>query len=437
MKWLFLFASLLCAATFCAVGLFAQEIETLDWDIDSIFDEPPDSSEQNTPVKDETPPPPNQVSIVSLIQRRGYLFDTGYEFTVGVAPGWYEPPWTDGWTLGDYFLNRYLKMKGSFSIDAQISNVFRVKSTISFQIPGFGFSLGDFFFDYTLMDAVFFRGGKYNLSWGISPNFPFTNILSRIPNDNYARSSFIFRADMPIAKGGIQALALTRNNLMGNAALPRMKDFGFGAKYNLALPQADLDLGLFYQEEMPLRGFFSIKTTLLKTEFYNEWLGAIDIGDPSNVGGAVNIGFAKDFLGGKLNINGELFYNAEKDSYSYSPETSIWDAKTYTLIEGLNAAVNLQYKPMTKGDPRFFLQALYALEGSTAQLVPGFRLSPLPHMELYLALPMALGGKDGYYSVNTVTVTDKENEDRTAKPLPFAVIFLVTLKGNVRYGHYN
>jgi hypothetical protein len=411
------------------VSLSAAAQDSLDWDIDTIFEEqaaPDGEDEAITETVAET------VTVRQIIQRRGLQFSAGYEFNIGVAPGWYLAPWDSEWDRGDYYLDRAIKMRASFGVDAQISRFFRVKTDVYFEIPNFAFTLGDFFFDYNIYDAVFARGGKYNLSWGISPNYGFTNLLSRVPKDGNAWDSFIFKADVPIGKGGFQVLSLTRYNLMYSSEIPRLEDFGFGGKYNLALPRVDLDTGIFYQEGMAMRGFISAKTSLWNTELYSEGLVAIDVDEPSNISGAFNFGFARNFFNGKFSANGELFFNDEQDTYWYHPETNIREAGTSPFIEGFNIALNLIYKPWNKGNPRLYLGVLYAPEQHSARLIPGFRLSPLDHVEFYFAVPMALGDKNGYYYKNTVIMAS-QNEN---KPLPFAVVFMITLNGGVQFGHY-
>jgi len=401
----------------------AQEGDSLDWDIDTIFDEPLPAS-----PSEETKANAAGTTVKKLIKQRGYNFGVSYGFSTGFAPGWWVTPWDPDWALREYYLDRGIKMNGGFSIDAQISEVFRVISTFGFQIPGFGFGLGDFFFDYSFYDTVFFRGGKYNLSWGISPNYGFTNLLSRVPKEGYSGDSYIFKIDVPVGIGGIQALALTRADLNGGV-IPRISDFGFGGKYNLALRWADLDMGVYYKNNMPLRSFFSIKTTIEKTELYNEWLAVIDLQNSSELSGAVNLGFARDFFGSKLSLGGELFFNAEGNAYWYRPETSMQKSEISPFIEGFNMALNMICRPWEKGDPRLFVRFLYAPWQYSAYLVPGFRLKPWPNIELSLATPMALGSKDGYYYTNSAT-------DNNGRLLPFSFVFLVSMGGSVQYGHY-
>jgi len=421
------------------IRLAAQEGDSLNWDIDTIFDEPLQGSpEEQTKTEtadgkadgkaDGTFTDKVTDMVGQLIPQRGFLFEAGFEFNAGLAPGWLHPPWNSNGEANKFYLNRYIKMLGLLTLDAQISRDFRVRSTVKYQIPDFVFLLGDFFFDYKIYDTFFFRGGKYNLTWGISPNFGFTNLLARIPRDGNIGESYIFKAEMPIGKGGIQVLTLTRFDLIQGSEYPDIKDFGFGGKYNLALTQIDLDAGVFYQDGMPLRSFISAKTTLWGNELYGEALLAIDLEEPSNISGAGNIGIGRDFFDGKFNVNGELYYNAEKDSFRYQPETNIREEGESPFIDGFNLALNLLYKPWEKGNPRVYLGTLFAPGQNSAQIIPAFRLSPWNNLELYFAAPLSLGSREGYYYKNTVTIA-KDNS-----PLPFSLIFLVTLKGSIRYG---
>jgi hypothetical protein len=406
--------------------LSAQEQSALDWDIDTLFDEPAQKPAEQPNITEPSKP----AAAPNKIQRRGYNFGINYRFITGVAPGWYEMPGTDEWHKEDYYLDRFITMINTLTIDAQITEDFRAISKINIQIPGTTFTMGDFFFDYKLYDTVFFRGGKYNMSWGISPNYHFTNLLIRVPEDAPNGDSYIFKADIPAGNGGFQALTMTRTNLTKTTVLPKLSDFGYGAKYNFAHRLLDLDVGFFNQEGMPLRGFLSLKTTIKKTELYNEWLGSLNL-DNYDLFGSFNIGFARSFFDKKLEINGEILYNGEKDIYWYQQETDVRDAAKYSFINGLNIALNVQYKPWSKGNPRLFLQTRYAPMENSAQIIPGFRLTPWRNIDFYLSAPMTLGDKEGYYYINTINESDEK------KPLPFAVIFSIRVGGSVSFGHYN
>jgi len=458
MKRVFVFAlASVIAGLFFVMPIASQEEitkeeDSLDWDIDTIFDQLAQDISVSETKKEEKKPTPAPSPTISQMKRRGLTVEAAYRFLGGAIPGWNQTPW-DFDEGKEYSTNPSINMKATFSMDAQISEVFRAKSVIYYTIPAatgsdFRFELGDFYFDYALYDAVFIRAGKFYLNWGISRNYSFTNLLSRIPPGpyrpvnptstaanpariNYNRDPYIFKADIPIGIGGLQLLSLTRINLFnpGNTPTttgwtPRREDFAFGGKYNLAHRLFDVDTGIFYQEKMDTRGFVSIKTTLWDIEFYNEWLGAIDIEKWNNFNGAVNLGFARDFyiFNRRLTVGGEVFYNAENNAIWYSPETDLKGSDVYRFLEGYNLAFNLLYRIGGKGNPRLFVQTLYSVDQNSARLTPGFRLTPWPNIDVYLAVPMSLGSKDGYYYLH--------NEDPRNRP--FSIAMLVTVRGSVK-----
>jgi hypothetical protein len=398
----------------------AQEINLIDIDMnffDSIFDP---QTENSTPSENETTPDENAEAastVLDLLKRRGLTINASYEFQGLIAPGWNTSPLVFSWAPG-------IKMDTSITLDARISEVFRVISVLNFSIPGF-FSLGDFFFDYNFFDMAFARAGKYEHSWGISPNYGFANLLSRVPAAGPSGPSYLAKADIPAGIGGLQMLALTRSNIAGGE-IPGRDNVGFGGKYNLAFRWADFDAGFFYQKEMATRGALSIKTTMWDTELYNEWLLAINTHSNNSASFAFNFGFVRELYNNKIEVNGELFYNRERNTYFFSPETEIREAETSPFIEGFNMAFNALYRFDGWGSPRFYMQLLYAPAQGTARLVPGFRLSPISHIDIYLAVPMALGKKTGYYYLHTADVNNR----------PFSVMLYVTLKGSVQAGFY-
>jgi len=147
MKWIFIFLSLLVV-----FSLWAQEGDDLNWDIDSLFNEPLPES----PVEDDA----SGLSALSLVRQRGLIFDASFEFLAGLTPGWDVPLWVSTEKEKAFSWGPAVRMSAGFGLDAQISEFFRVKTSVGFSIPNFSFSLGDFFFDYSLYDKVFFQGWK-------------------------------------------------------------------------------------------------------------------------------------------------------------------------------------------------------------------------------------------------------------------------------------
>jgi len=402
-----------------------QEIDLLDVDfddLDSLFNEDKSLEDKQNPVQEST--------ILDNVRRRGIEFNASYFFRGAVNPGWDMYPWDfDGneqfsWALG-------IEMGSSLSINAQISESFRVISVFTYQIPGFNLTLGDFFFDYNFFNKLFLRAGKYEQGWGISPNFAFTNLLSRItsPIDELfppaAGPSYIAKFDIPIGIGGLQLLTLTRFNIAGGEAPPK-EYFGYGGKLNLAFNWADFNLGLYYQEFMATRAFLSIKTVLFKFDVYNEWLLTYNNHTDNSVKLSFNIGLSKAFFNNKFEINAEYYYNGEETTLYYRPQSEFRVADTPPFLRGDNAALNLLYRLDGKINPRVFASILYGDESYS--LVTGIRINPISHMEFYFAIPMVLGNKDSHYYKNSFNILDQHR--------PFSFVLYVSFTGGVRASQY-
>jgi hypothetical protein len=409
LKKFFIFFTLIF---FLVFRITAQEVDNLlDMDFDLLFDESYAGQDDTGSITAADTSPVN-------VNQRGITFGASFEFQGGLAPGWTLTPWHfDG--TEEYSWGQSVKMVSSMSINAQLSDVFKVYTSLGYSIPGFYFALGDFFFDYNFYNTVFLRAGKYEHTWGYSG---FTNLLARVPDMGPSGPSYIIKIDIPVGVGGFQALALTRVDIAGGNYPAEWSDLGFGGKYNIALRWADFDLGVFHQREaMPTRGFFSIKTTLGKTELYNEWLLAVNTHTDNAVSFAANLGLGRDFFGDKLTLGGEVFYNGEGNTYFFKPETSFTDAETAQFLSNFNIGLNFIYRFDIKGSPKFFTSASFSTAEKAVLLTPGFRLTPFSNIDVYLAVPMVLGDKDCFYYSNN---NDPNNR-------PFNVVMLVTLSGSV------
>jgi len=415
LKSFFIFSILIF---FLSFQIMAQEKnDLLGKDLDSIFDESFTGNTESDPTDEST---------TVNVNKSGITFGVSYEFKGGLAPGWNLAPWHfDG--TEDFSWEYGAKMVSKLSINAQISEVFKVYTSIDFKIPNFSLALGDFFFDYNFYNRIFVRAGKYEHTWGISS---FANLLARVPEPEKGPSgpSYIMKADIPIGVGGFQFLALTRVDIAGNDTPKQWSDLAFGGKYNAALRWVDLDVGVFYQRYvMPTRGFLSIKTTLGKTEVFNEWLVAVNTHTDNAVSFAANIGFLRNFFNDKLTLGGEVFYNGEENTYLFKPETIYKEAETVRFLEHYIIGFNFLYRISGKGSPRLFTSVNYSVAENSAQLIPGFKFTPFKHIEVYCAVPMALGNKEGYYYTHNADLQNR----------PFSIMLLVTLTGSVYTSAFN
>jgi hypothetical protein len=413
-KSLFLFLFLIL---FLSFSMQAQEEDQGgNWEIDSLFDDPPEVPESSPGESAE----PEEDILVTL--RDKVILEASYEFSAGFAPGWSEAPWYDSDRKFSYAFGA--KMDALLRMDFQLSENLQVCNSFSFSVPDKTvFSIKEFYFDYTLNKIVFIRAGMYETSWGISPYFPFTNLPVRIPEGSSGGQSYIGKIDIPIGIGGVQLLGMTREGFMADSSSPTFGEIAYGMKYNLAFPGADIDAGVFYHKKMPLRFFMSLKTTLGNTEVYTEGLAVTSHEAWEGVLFSANAGFVRDFIGGKLTVSGEAFYNGERETAWWRIKTDLKDEEAADLIDGFNAALGFIFRPGIIG-MRIFCQCRYSFEEYSAQLVPGISVKPGNLVTASLLVPMALGSRSnkGYYHHNA----DKNNR-------PFSITFLVTLGGSFRY----
>jgi hypothetical protein len=433
--------------------LAAQEEPPLDWDFDTLFDESPEDSGDSSafpggqggndgsreesggqggsaggPVASR--PAPEDAGggnlLADLIRRSGFSLDFSYSANAGFSPGWSEAPWYAEAYPSEYTHVLGVNLNAYIDLDIRVSDTFRTHSTVTFLVPDndaakdADMTLKDFYIDYNVVNRVFFRVGKYEHNWGISPNFAAANLLSRVPMGNTGGDSYIFKIDIPIGIGGFQFLALTRPGFMHGQLTPGFEDLGYGTKYNLAFTWADLDMGLFYHKEMPLRGAASIKTTIRDTELYLETMGAIRHETWDGFSISVNLGFVQSFLDDLISINGELFWNGEENAYYFQPGTELADPQTSPFIPGLNLAWNLIYRPKWIWDLRFAIGGRWEHDTNSAYILPGLTFAPLPHIDVSLGFPIALGSREGrYYRAG--------NADKNYRP--FGIALLINLNG--------
>jgi hypothetical protein len=369
---------------------------------------------------------PEQTIIESMGRSRVTLH-ASYNFFGGISPGWDELPWYNDEKKFTYILGA--KMEALLSLDFQLSQNLKVWNSFYFSIPPDSnsiFTLKEFYFDYDVNNFLFLRVGQYEVAWGISPFYPFTNLPARISEKSRSGDSYIGKLDIPIGIGGLQILGMTRNGFMENPSSPQFNEIAFGTKYNLALQSADIDFGLYYFKEMPFRFFTSVKTTLGKTEMYVEGMASASTETLGEFYLSGNMGIVRDFFDRKVTTAVEVFYNGEPDAFWYRAKEDIREAEVNPLFKGWNGAFSFIIRPGVLG-MRMFSRLLYSYDINSLQLVPGISIKPVNLLTATLSVPMALGSRDedSYY---------RHNEDVNNRP--FSIVLGITINGSFRYRIY-
>ncbi|MDR0637948.1 MAG: hypothetical protein LBG27_03435 [Spirochaetaceae bacterium] len=448
---------------FCAVSgvstITAQESAETEsaFNIDSLFDLQPESPESSeTPGEKSAETSDDALDLLQqVILSRGFSIEADYNMRGFLAPGLSEAPWADKRDSAKFSTIPGLQMSADLALDIQLSEALRVQQSVKFEILDPDVKIKEFFFDYNLAQKVFFRIGQFDLNWGQSHNFQFSNLLARIPAA-YADLDSVFspkyiRITVPVGIGGFEGVFSGR--FVNDFSTVQSHDLGYGLKYNIIRPRVDMDIGVFHHRLMPLRGFFSLQTTVLKTtELYTEALISVPHDnvllndtqrdtltfnevEPEDISFSGTLGAVQTFFDDKLVLNGEVFYSGEKDASALEKDTVdvLSDDETVvSILQGLNLALNARYEPGGLGGLGFGLSFRWAFLDQAGQIIPAIYLSPAKHLTLSVAVPMALGDrlrKDGektYYYTN--------NPDNSGRP--FSVIFAISLSSNYRFGYY-
>mgnify|MGYP005856517851 CR=1 FL=1 len=409
-----------------SMQLSAQEAvpagDLLDSDIDALFEEEAQESEQE-PEKDKDAAETEPSVLTQTLKRRGVTFGADYKFVAGYLPGWSEVPWI--WKSRDESFSQILAadMGSLLLLDFQLSPSLRIKHTLSFAFPEFVPETKEFYCDYTLNDLAFFRIGKHAVPWGVSPNYAFANLPARIPAGNSGGDPYAVKADIPVGIGGLQLLALTRSGFIADQENPSVEVLGYGFKYNLALPLADVNIGSFYHREMPARGSMSLEVTLFgRTEMYAEGLVAFDQNTPEEPVFAASLGLYDSFLNDRLKLNGEYFYNGEDYSFTVDDIASIVDTEEsspYPL--GHNMTMNISYRPRSSV-VRLFARVQYNATENSGQVIPGCSVDLQHGLSVYLTGTMAVGSETGSYYRNNFDTYNR----------PFGLALAATISGSYR-----
>ena len=436
-KYLLLFFVLLHTAA------FSQE-DLLDKDADSLFDDKGDGEKQKT--DNDIYSINNSDNPAVYMLRPGFGIDASYSVGLGIFPGFSETPWNFN-TPGKFDRNQErfdviigATMSATLGLTIQPSSTLRVRQTVKFEIPAnkgneIPISFKEFFIDYNFLNVLYFRAGKFDIRWGTSPNFPYTDLLSRLPASiESPGDAYTVRAEVPVGIGSIQFIMMARRGLIEDIKKPKAEEFGYGAKFNLAIPFIDVDFGMLYHKQMPLRFFLSVNKTLFSSwEIYAEGMASYEYDSLQEIWRnflfSYNVGFIQDFFKRRLKINAELYYNAEDAGYAITKNKIKTDEDEKTLLlAGFNTALNVSFNPGIFFNTTFFTSFLYSVESNSGQLVPGIRMEPIRHLKIYLTLQMAIGSRDNdsYYYTNTDTANR-----------PFAISLIVILNGIYNFSKFD
>jgi hypothetical protein len=343
-----------------------------------------------------------------------------------IGAGWSQfPAWS---SLGDY-----LGGEGGGTIQVNLgfevrpAPELRVRGTLSYYFPGPGPLFSEMIVDYTLLDAVFFRAGVFDYTWGNSQLFLYGNLPSRsLPGWTgilnlpwWERNNLItstatttvpasLKVGIPIGLDSLTLLArLDMANYGGtpgvNTTDPR--DGGYGLQWDMVTGPIEWTVAGFYQRLLTPRSLLAMKTSLLGFDLAAE----LTLASPYTSSGfqgvypTVTVGISREWSDPHVRLLAEYGFNGERaQGVSLVPDN--------TGPGGHNTGVALRFGDL--GPAGLALNILWQHNWSDGSglVAPFLQVSPVALATLQVGLPLLYGPDNGEVLANRLVPGSKRFE---------------------------
>ncbi|MGA2545263.1 MAG: hypothetical protein ABSF43_01845 [Rectinemataceae bacterium] len=318
-------------------------------------------------TSDTVAAPPTGSALASLETNQPMTF-TGkiYAMVAGAAgyastPSPYNP--LDGLVpIGGGSVTNYIY------IDARPDPSFRFHGALEMAFPGFTPTMSELWFDYSMADVIFFRGGRQIIGWGNNRIFAAGDLM-----DN-SSTSLSLKTYLPFGSNGLTLVTMVQDpGALGSVA---------GLKPELA-PRLDLVIGSFefseagtYQVGSTKRWASIVKTSHFGAEFYAEAFGTWALDSNPTVSSFESLFWQTQNQ--KLSFYAEHWYNG----------SSVYEADHRIALLG-----SLKIDGVTLG-----LQWNHAFADGSGQVMPAVTFHPFNHLTVTLGLPVSYGADGSIYA---------------------------------------
>ncbi len=345
-----------------------------------------------------------------------------------------------GWSDWPYpnDLSNGLGWEGSGSFTASLgfevrpAPELRIRATISYNWPSPGPQVSELITDYSVRQAVFFRLGIYNYTWGNSQFFQFSNLPSRslpgwgVSNEPlWQRNNLIavpplipppvsLKMSIPIGLDNLTFLMRldTENYGFPNPTTPDPKDAGYGVQFTMVTGPIEWALAGFWQHLLTPRSSLSMKTSVLGFDLSAEttmafpWdftpnsvLPIAAVGGGIYVGGTLQriyptavIALSREWTDAHVKVTTEYAFNGERDA------GISWLADE-TGPGGHNTVLALRVANMASSGITLNALWQHCWSDGSGLISPLLEVSPVPLTTLEFG-PVFLYGDDGSETAN-------------------------------------
>lgn len=327
--------------------------------LDDLFS---DGSKDTTATSDGT-------ALAALQTKQPLTFSGSLYCMVGGAVGWSKTPSISdpssglGYLVGGSVTN-YL------NFDARPDPTIRFHGSIEAAFPGFTPKIYELFFDYSMADAVFLRGGRQVIGWGNGRIFDVGDLMDN-SSDTLSLKTYV-----PFGPHGFTLVTMVTDP--GSTT-----DLSTWQPVPEAAPRLDLVLGRFeFSEEATFkygdanRWASTIKTSLLGMDLYGEVFGSW-LPERSFELSSLESAFWQT-TDRKFSLYGEHYFDGS-DGYDQDHRVALLAA---LKVQGFT----------------FAAQWIHAFTDGSGSVMPAVTISPFQHLTVVIGLPVSYGATGSIYA---------------------------------------
>lgn len=341
------------------VFLFSED-EMFQPDLDSIFEKPPE---------DIVIEIPHDIDYRSQFEKSDkFIVKGNFLMRGGLGVGWENK-------IGEEDLQNFLGAysKATLSFDARPDSYIRIfgrfKTEIDQDTESDSWSLlsaDELFCDYNLLDKIFFRVGKYYMTWGQGRLFTPGNFTDDCDEGTSVRMTF------PNFLDGVTAVGIyDRKNYNRDEKRIMKEDLILAALADKTFGRVNFSAGMRYREGEGGKILGSLKTVLFGTDFFSDNILNYRDGDYSYEALA---GFFREWERSK--VYGEYYYDG---SVKGDEDHCLGIAAVFKDIFGSPVDLGLKW--------------LHSVYSESGQFISGLTISPWKHVDIRLAVPWEYGNK--------------------------------------------
>jgi len=307
---------------------------------------------------------------LSALEKKEPLTFTGQLYSMaGGAVGWTDTPNPSnleshfGELIGGSVTN-YLY------IDARPDPTFRFHGALEMAFPGFTPTMSELFFDYSMADVAFLRGGRQTIGWGNGRIFSVGDLM-----DNSA-TALSLKAFIPFGANGLTLVGLVPDPGTGADLTTWSPDFEGAPRLDLVIGSFEFSEEATFQSDEDPRWSTMVKTSLLGGEVFGQVFGTWDYG-----------------TGYRLSTLESVFWQTP------DRKISLYGEHYFDGVDGYKQDHRMAFLAAFKvGGYTIATQWMHAFTDGSGSILPAVTFSPLEHLTITLGFPMSYGANGSIYA---------------------------------------